>query len=121
MVANFHDAYEERSLNRFESMPVQGVTYRVNAIVPTAKVRYPDVLERDPSDPLEASRSITLRYLSDEDVSALEYQREDLRAGDRIAGPAVIREALSTTFLEAGHVATVGRLGELIIVRETAA
>jgi N-methylhydantoinase A len=120
MVSNFHDAYEERSLNRFEALPVQGVTYRVNAIVPTPKVRYPVVPERG-DEPLEPARTVTLRHLSDEDVEALEYRREDLRAGDRITGPAIVREPLSTTFLEAGHVATVGRLGEITIVRADAA
>ncbi|MGE0068450.1 MAG: hydantoinase/oxoprolinase family protein, partial [Solirubrobacterales bacterium] len=38
MIANFHDGYEQRSGNRFEGMPVQGVTYRLSAIVPTEKV-----------------------------------------------------------------------------------
>jgi N-methylhydantoinase A len=35
--------------------------------------------------------------------------------GARIQGPAVIREALSTTFVMPGQVAEVGRFGEIAI------
>ena len=43
------------------------------------------------------------------------YQRESCGYGDRIEGPAVIREHTSTTVLHEGDVAVVGRLGELRI------
>lgn len=115
MVANFHRAYEERSGNRFEALPVQGVTYRVQAVVPSAKVEYPQLAERDSGSTLEPSRTIEIRYLADQPVQAGEYHRHDLLAGDRIAGPAVIREPLSTTFVVPNQVATVGAHGELRI------
>lgn len=115
MVANFHEAYEERSGNRFEALPVQGVTYRVQAVVPSAKVEYPQLAERDSGSTLEPSRTIEIRYLTDQPVQAGEYHRHDLLAGDQIAGPAVIREPLSTTFVVPNQVATVGAHGELRI------
>jgi N-methylhydantoinase A len=117
MIANFHDEYELRSGNRFEHMPVQGVTFRLSAIVPTAKVEYPRLAERPPGEQLEPSGSVTLRYLEDEDLQASEYERTDLLAGDVIQGPAVIREPLSTTHLGVGQVATVGAIGEITITR----
>src|SRR3569832_1463590 len=46
MIANFHDAYFERNGNRFDSIPVQGVTYRLRATVPTPKVSYPPLPHR---------------------------------------------------------------------------
>jgi N-methylhydantoinase A len=115
MVANFHDAYAERSGNRFEALPVQGVTYRVQAVVESDKVQYPVVPEREPGTTAQPTRTIPIRYLTDTELSAGEYQRSDLRAGDEIPGPAVIREPLSTTFLVPGQVATVGHYGELHI------
>jgi len=115
MVRNFHDAYEERSGNRFEALPVQGVTYRVQAVIKSKKVSYPELPERPAGDELTPDRMLTIKYLESEPIEAGEYQRDALRAGDEVPGPAVIREPLSTTFLVPGQVATVGRHGELRI------
>ena len=46
------------------------------------------------------------------------YDRAKLRAGDRVAGPAVITEMDSTTLVHAGHVATVDRVGNILITPE---
>ena len=40
LVELFHEAYERRYGNRFEFVPVQGVTYRVQLVVPAEKVEY---------------------------------------------------------------------------------
>ncbi|WP_031468460.1 hydantoinase/oxoprolinase family protein [Sciscionella sediminilitoris] len=115
MVSNFHDAYAERSGNRFEALPVQGVTYRVQAVATSDKVEYPELPVRPAGESPQMTRTLGIRYLTDDEIEAGEYQREDLRAGDRIPGPAVIREPLSTTFLIPGQVAHVGTHGELRI------
>jgi N-methylhydantoinase A len=44
-----------------------------------------------------------------------EYERDALTAGQTILGPAVIREALSTTALPLGRTLTVGDFGHLVI------
>ncbi|QXW00470.1 MULTISPECIES: hydantoinase/oxoprolinase family protein [Rhodococcus] len=115
MVRNFHDTYEERAGNRFEALPVQGVTYRVQAIVKADKVEYPTIPSRADGESPEPTRSITIKYLTDEPLDGKEFERAHLLAGDRIEGPAVIREPLSTTFLVPGQVATVGKHAELRI------
>jgi N-methylhydantoinase A len=94
---------------------VQGVTYRVQAVAQSDKVEYPVVPEREGGGAPEPKRTITIRYLTDSELSAGEYERAELRAGDEIPGPAVIREPLSTTFLVPGQVARVGTYGELRI------
>ena len=43
------------------------------------------------------------------------YDRAKLRQGDRIPGPAIVTEMDSTTLIEAGCVATVDRVGNLLI------
>ena len=58
-------------------------------------------------------RLVEMRHFADGPLEALEYDRAALPAGARIAGPAVIREALATTFVVPGQTAEVGRLGEL--------
>ena len=119
MIANFHDGYEQRSGNRFEGMPVQGVTYRLTATVPTPKVDYPRPPERPAGETLQPTGSITLRHLDGDDVEveAAEYERDALCLGDVVTGPAVIREPLSTTFVPAGLVGRVGEIGEIVITR----
>jgi len=114
MIANFHEVYKTRSGNRFDALPVQGVTYRVEAVIAAPKVEYPRVPRRQAGKP-EPRRRIELRYLSDTPIAALEYDRATLCAGDEILGPAIIREPLSTTYMPPGQGLTVGEYGELHI------
>ena len=118
MVGNFHDTYEQRTGNRFDAFPVEGVTFRVRAILDTDKVEYPQVPTRTDADgALAPTRTTVLRYLTDDDVEAPVYDRADLRAGDVVDGPAIVDESLSTTHIGTGQTATVGGYGELVITR----
>lgn len=117
MIKNFHDAYAARNGNRFEAIPVQGVTYRVRAVVKTDKVSYPPLPPRG-SAPLKPVGSSVLRYVSDQEEIAQIYRREDLCAGDVVMGPAIIREALSTTYITRNQLGTVGGYGEITINRK---
>ncbi|MFF2316914.1 hydantoinase/oxoprolinase family protein [Arthrobacter sp. NPDC058097] len=120
LLASFHDTYEGRSGNRFEFMPVEGVTFRVRAVIDTPKVEYPYIPARG-AEPLLPIRSTVLRYLGDIDAdgvgeqSADVYDRTTLRAGDTFEGPAIVQEELSTTHVGAGQTVSVGPYGELII------
>lgn len=117
MIANFHDAYFERNGNRFDAIPVQGVTYRLRATVPTEKVVYPGLAQREAGGAPRPVGTSLLRYVSDTQELAQIYARDSLRAGDTIRGPAIIREPLSTTYITRNQVATVGTLGEIRIER----
>ncbi|NKQ55564.1 hydantoinase/oxoprolinase family protein [Amycolatopsis sp. K13G38] len=119
MITNFHDAYEQRSGNRFSATPVQGVTYRLHAVIPTDKVAYPAPARRTSRDQPRPRDIITLRYLEGDEIEAGEYQRAELLCEDVVTGPAVIREPLSTTFVGLGQVATIGTAGEIVITRVT--
>lgn len=46
---------------------------------------------------------------------AIIYDRARLRAGDVLPGPAIVIEMDSTTLIEAGHVGTVDRVGNILI------
>jgi N-methylhydantoinase A len=123
MLRSFHDTYESRSGNRFESIPVEGVTFRMRAVLATDKIEYPELPVRTEGSP-EPSGERTLRFLGEETESgfaeqtAAVYQRESLLAGDVIAGPAIINEDLSTTHVGAGQTAEVGSHGQLVIRRK---
>ena len=53
--------------------------------------------------------------VTDPDATAACYERDDLRAGDVLTGPAVVWETNSTTFVPAGRQAVVGTYGELVV------
>jgi N-methylhydantoinase A len=116
MIANFHDAYQARNGNRFETIPVQGVTYRLRAVVKTDKVTYPELPPRA-GGALRSAGTSVLRYVADAEQLAQIYRREDLRANDEIRGPAIVREALSTTYITQNQFGRVGRYGEIHIQR----
>jgi N-methylhydantoinase A len=48
--------------------------------------------------------------------NAVIYERAKCRAGDRIRGAAVVTEMDSTTLILPGHIGTVDRHGNIIIV-----
>ncbi|HTX07847.1 MAG TPA: hydantoinase/oxoprolinase family protein [Solirubrobacteraceae bacterium] len=113
MIASFHDEYEARYGNRFAAIPVQSVTYRVQLISQAPKVSYPELAPANAHP--EPDRILELRYLDDANRRAGEYERERLRTGQLIHGPAIIREPMSTTHVVAGQQAVVGAYGELLI------
>lgn len=119
MIVNFHNTYETRTGNRFDGFSVEGVTFRVRAILDTDKVEYPEVPARADADgSLAPVRTTVLHYVTDAEHEAPVFDRADLRLGDVLNGPAIVDESLSTTHISAGQVATVGGFGELVITRK---
>jgi N-methylhydantoinase A len=115
IVGNFHREYEQRNGNRFESIPVEGVTYRVQVIVPSQKVEYAKLAGRPGDVAVAGSGTTVLRHLYEDNVEASGYERAQLAAGDVIDGPAIVWEENSTTFVPPRYTATVGAFGELVI------
>src|SRR3954453_13120785 len=66
MIAAFRETYESSSGNRFEFVPVQGVTFRVRAVLDTPKVEYPVIPARG-DEPLIRTGTTQLHYLGDLD------------------------------------------------------
>ena len=120
LIASFHDTYQTRSGNRFEQIAVEGVTFRLRAVLDTPKVQYPLIPERG-DEPLRPVSSTVLNYLDGIDGAsgaghdADVYDRSLLCAGDAFDGPAIIKEELSTTHVCVGQRATVGRFGEIYV------
>jgi N-methylhydantoinase A len=117
LVERFHAAYQRRYGNRFEYVPVQGVSYRVELVVPSERISFTAGEPHDGATAPRPRRAIEIRQLEREPVQAGEYERDALPIGARVAGPAVIREGLSTTLVCPGQSAVVGTFGELVIER----
>jgi N-methylhydantoinase A len=116
MVTAFHDEYEQRNGNRFDTMSVEGVTYRVQVFVASPKIRFPTLAPAvHPGGDVPRAGTTTIRHIYDQDVEAPCYERSILGAQDRLAGPAIVWEDASTTFVPRGRTATVGKHAELVI------
>lgn len=79
----------------------------------------PDVapvhLEQGDGDPAAALLDEHPIHVGGEQVSARVYDRAKLRAGDVVAGPAIVTEMDSTTLVLPGHAAEVHASGSLLI------
>lgn len=109
----FHAAHQESYGHRLE-LPVELVNLRVAVLGPNSPVRIPERTEII-SD--QASLSTTAADGEGHGV----WRRDDLRVGQRLRGPAVITESVSTTWLAPGWSARVDQLGNLLLARENAA
>jgi N-methylhydantoinase A len=114
LVERFHAEYGRRYGNRFPYMPVEGVSYRVELLVPAEKVEY-SAAGADGDAEVAPETTVELRHLEEGPVQAGCYSREALPVGARVHGPAVIREPLSTTLVGPGQVARIGRFEEIVI------
>jgi N-methylhydantoinase A len=114
LVERFHAEYGRRYGNRFPYMPVEGVSYRVELLVPAEKVEY-SAAGSDGDVDVEPEATVELRHLEEGPVQAGRYTREALPVGAIVRGPAVIREPLSTTLVCPGQRGRVGRFGEIVI------
>jgi N-methylhydantoinase A len=113
LVEEFHAEYARRNGVCFAQIPVQGVTWRVQMIVPTEKMSWRALPTRH-TDPTPIGHR-ALRYLGREEIRAPVYQRAGLAAQSTLAGPALIVEPLATTLVMPGQCAAIGNVGEIII------
>jgi N-methylhydantoinase A len=114
MIEAFHVEYERRNSHRFESFPVEGVTYRVQLFVESDKVVYPKLAGRA-GGRLHSRSHRALAHLDPGGEAAECFERADLRAGDVFRGPAIVWEETSTSFVPAGRRAEVGEFGQLVV------
>ncbi len=72
-------------------------------------------LPKGNGDPSAAKIRDHTLWMDGREQAAVIYDRAKLRQGDRIAGPAIVTEMDSTTLIEAGCVAMVDAVGNLLI------
>ena len=96
--------------------PVELVTLRLRAIglLPRPQISQIAVGDGNATQAQIGSRAV-YRHQQGARMDYTVYARPRLRAGDQIAGPAIVEEPSSTTILHAGDTLTVGAYGELVI------
>ena len=111
--AAFDRLYEQRYAHHSPGEPVEIVNIRLAAVGRRTRMKLPRLPARRR---LKASSKVKT-YLGDagRPVFCPVYEREQLGAGARIAGPALVREHGTTTVLFRGDSCTVARTGELVI------
>ncbi len=74
-----------------------------------------DELERGSGDPADAVYATQDVYVDGHTLAAKVYDRAKLRAGDVVAGPAIVTEMDSTTLILPGHHGDIDRIGNILI------
>ena len=94
--------------------PVELVNLRAVGVARVTKVELPR-FERGGSDPGEAVAGDARVYFDGRFLSALVYERDRLRAGHAVRGPAILTQRDSTTLIHPGHVGEVDEYLNLLI------
>lgn len=110
----FSDAYRRYFGRAIETLPIQIVSLTVKASSPLPPVR--------PVPAVTEVREVTSSHTRpvfdtalDREVVAQVHQRSALRAGDRVAGPAVVVEDETATVVTSSYVATVQHDSSLLL------
>ncbi|MGC2415408.1 MAG: hydantoinase B/oxoprolinase family protein, partial [Stellaceae bacterium] len=115
MVPVFTDAHRARFGFATPERPLVVEALAVEATTPGERVRETRVSRRQGDGPAPLDR--ILMWTAGAEHRAPVFDRSDLRAGDRIAGPALIREANATTVVEPGWQAELTDLDHLLLRR----
>jgi N-methylhydantoinase A len=110
----FHEAHERLYRARHDDRTVEAVALHVRAAgsVPVPEERPRRSAGRDPKRALDEECDV---LFTEGPMRTAFYSRDRLRAGHRIAGPAVVTETTGTTVVPPGHSARVDRYLNLLL------
>ena len=110
---------------RFDELHEQLFTFRLDTMHESYNLRAlvqgresaatAEELSQGTGDPAGAVREQTQIYFEGREHAAQIYDRALLKAGDRIAGPAIVTEMDSTTLILNGHTGAVDEVGNILI------
>ncbi|MBL8311914.1 MAG: hydantoinase B/oxoprolinase family protein [Burkholderiales bacterium] len=119
LVASFETTYRQRYgfLMPGRALVIESISAEAIGQTQSASESVPQLAVRN--DGLQAHATVRA-YMEDADRETGVYYREDLRPGDMIAGPAIIREPIATTVVEPEWRAVVTPLNHLVLERTQA-
>jgi N-methylhydantoinase A/oxoprolinase/acetone carboxylase beta subunit len=115
---DFHDIHEREYSRRFEEQDIEIPNIRVRGIGLMPDLAAPEIEEGEESPEAALRHEGEAWFRVDGSlgqVPTLYYDREALRAGNRLAGPAIVTQYDSTTVIPPGIEASVDRFGNIII------
>ena len=116
--ADFHDIHEREYSRRFEEQDIEIPNIRVRGIGLMPDLTAPEIEAGDesPADALRHEGHAWFRVDGTlQQVATRYYDRQALKAGNRITGPAIVNQYDSTTVVPPGVDAHVDRFGNIII------
>jgi N-methylhydantoinase A len=114
LIARFDTEHERLFTFNLDETPHEIVNVRAVALGKSADVA-PPAIEKGDADPSDAKTRDHQLYMDGRMQDAVIYDRAVLKAGNRVAGPAIITEMDSTTLVHSGCEALVDDHGNLII------
>ncbi|MCY4452452.1 MAG: hydantoinase/oxoprolinase family protein [Immundisolibacterales bacterium] len=105
----FHSRHERLYGFRDRDSPVDITTVRLRATAPAPKVAFPEIAAGGEPEPIGRRRV----HLDGEWLDAVLHDRRELRAGNRIVGPAIVEQEDTTVWLSPGWQACVDRVGSM--------
>jgi N-methylhydantoinase A len=116
-IADLIERFDAEHLRLFTfnlPVPQELVNIRAIALGKAANVQA-ERIDQGNGDPAAAKLYDHKVWMDGREQDAVIYDRAKLRAGDRIAGPAIVTEMDSTTLVHSGHVALVDDFGNILI------
>jgi N-methylhydantoinase A/oxoprolinase/acetone carboxylase beta subunit len=115
--AGFHDIHEREYSRRFEESDIEIPNVRVRGIGLMPELAMPEVeLAQEPEAALRHEGQAWFRVRGAlEKVPTRYYERTALKAGHKLAGPAIVSQYDSTTLIPPGISAHVDRFGNIVI------
>jgi len=114
VIDNFHESHRRDYGHAFEDQNVEIITLRVIATAEAEKLNWP-ALEagegHNPEDAVMYARPTT--FDNGETLDTPRYDRGKLKAGQTVAGPAIIIQHDSTSLIPPGYTAEVSEFGNL--------
>jgi N-methylhydantoinase A len=113
-IDNFHIAHKKRYGYSDVTKAVEVVNIRLRVTIPAEPVQFK---RENPSSGDGAQATIGTRpvLFGDGSIETTIYDRERLKAGDRLVGPAIVVEYSSTTVVPPGCTATIDAYRNLVI------
>jgi N-methylhydantoinase A/oxoprolinase/acetone carboxylase beta subunit len=116
--SSFHDIHEREYSRRFEDSDVEIPNVRVRGIGLMPPLKVPEVEHGDasPDGALRYERDAWFRVDGElRQVPTRFYGRSELKAGNRLEGPAIVNQYDSTTVIPPGLTARIDRFGNIVI------
>lgn len=114
LAAAFHERHEKRYGHRLQ-LPVELVNVRVSARTPVPR------LELTWDDTTTSQPPLDHRHIYGAEAAVPVWRRDALSTTNAIAGPAIIADSVSTTFVESGWICHRDGWGTLLLARDGAA
>ena len=111
---NFHDAHRELFGYASLDKQLELVTFRVRARIPAAHPRFsgvPPAARSSPARPVAARKA----YFNERFADCPVFERDTLRPGDRLPGPAIVEQMDCTTVVPPGFTASVDDFLNLLL------